>query len=80
MDPKKLAAFEAALADLLGSAMVPRWVVVAETFESDGTLCLADLTSPGLAYWDFTGMLTAAAQGRSAQPAWSYASENDEDS
>lgn len=61
-----------AIAAAIDVPMVTRYVVVAEIITSDGEQCLADLTSPGLPYWDFTGMLTAAMQGREAQPMWSY--------
>ena len=73
----KAATAQDAIADLLEVPMVTRWVVVAETIDANGERCLADITSPGLAYWDATGMLIAAAQGRAAQPMWSLADDDE---
>ena len=70
--------FEQALIDLTESERVTRWVVVAEIINRDGSQCLADITSPGLPYWDFTGMLTSALQGREAQPTWSAGGDDDD--
>lgn len=71
MDATKASALQYALTDLLDVSMVTRYVIVAEVISDDGSQSLADLTSPGLPYWDFTGMLTFALQGREAQPMWS---------
>lgn len=79
LDAKHSEAVATAIANLCGAAMVTRWVVVAEVVGSDGSLGLADVTSPGLAYWDFGGMLTAALQGREAQPVWSYNPDEEEE-
>lgn len=79
LDPAKAEALRQAIADLIEQPMITRWVVVAETIDRDGSMNLADVTSPGLAYWDFTGMLTAALQGREAQPMWSYDDSEDVD-
>lgn len=78
IDPAKTAKAHDAISDLLGVPMVTRWVIVAECINEDGEQELADITSPGLPYWDFTGMLTSAVQGREAQPMWSYDGEDDE--
>lgn len=72
LDPKAQADLHRAIADAIGEPMVTRYVVVAEVITVDGEQSLADLTSPSLPYWDFTGMLTSALQGREAQPMWSY--------
>lgn len=77
LDPAKAALVQQSIADLLDVPIVTRWVVVAEVITEDGEQELHDVTSPGMPYWDFTGMLTAAAQGREAQPMWSYDEDDD---
>ena len=72
LDPNAQADLQGAIAAAIDVPMVTRYVVVAEAITSDGEQQLADLTSPGLPFWDFIGMLTSALQGREAQPLWSY--------
>ena len=64
---------------LLGVPMVTRWVLVAEIIDADGSRGLADCTSPGLAYWDVTGMLTSALQTRASQPIWTIDDDTEGD-
>lgn len=77
IDPAAIGRLQQAVQDITGASMVTRFVVVAETVGDDGELLLSDITSPGLPYWDFTGMLTAAAQGREAQPMRAYSDEDE---
>lgn len=79
LDSQRTTALQQAIADLTGVSMVTRYVVVAEVVNEDGSLGLADVTSPGMPYWDFTGMLTAALQGREAQPMWAHDPDGDDD-
>lgn len=51
----------------------------AEVIDADGSRGLADCTSPGLAYWDVTGMLTSVLQHRAGQPNWTIPDDDDDD-
>ena len=71
----KVAALEAAITDALGAEMTTRWVVVAETADSDGEVSLASLCSPGLPVWVRSGMLRWEADTLAGQPLWTYAED-----
>ena len=72
----KTAAIEAAITDALDAAIATRWVVVAETVDSDGEVSLASLCSPGLPVWVRSGMLRWEADTLAGQPIWT--AEDDE--
>ena len=74
----KVAAIEAAITDALDAEIATRWVVVAETVDSNGEVSLASLCSPGLPVWVGSGMLRWEADTLAGQPVWSYAEDDDE--
>ena len=72
----KVAAIEAAITAAFDAEMATRWVVVAETVDSDGEVSLASLCSPGLPVWVRSGMLRWEADTMAGQPIWTA---NDDD-
>ena len=74
----KAAAIEAAITDALDAEIATRWVVVAETVDSNGEVSLASLCSPGLPLWVRSGMLRWEADTLAGQPVWSYSEDDDE--
>ena len=75
-----LQALQTAVGNLVDSPMVTRWVVVAETMEDDGSVCLVNITSPGLAPYVASGMMRWEADALAAQPRWTvYASADADD-
>ena len=69
----KTAAIEAAITDALDAEMATRWVVVAETVDSNGEVSLASLCSPDLPVWVRSGMLRWEADTLAGQPLWTDA-------
>lgn len=65
-DAELLTAIQAAT----DSAMVTRYLVIAECIGEDGEPYLADLTSPGMPYYVAMGMAHSVLQSRGPQPAW----------
>ena len=57
------------------SAIVTRYLVIAECIGEDGEPYLADLTSPGMPYYVALGMAHSVLQSRGPQPAWHDAIE-----
>ena len=74
----KTAAIEAAITDALDAEIATRWVVVAETVDSNGEVSLASLCSPGLPVWVRSGMLRWEADTLAGQPIWTD-KDDDED-
>ena len=72
----KTAAIEAAITDAIDDAEIAtRWVVVAETVDSNGEVSLASLCSPGLPVWVRSGMLRWEADTLAGQPLWADAED-----
>ena len=71
----KTAAIEAAITDAFDAEMATRWVVVAETVDSNGEVSLAGLCSPGLPVWVRSGMLRWEADTLAGQPLWTNAED-----
>ena len=61
--------------DALDAEIATRWVVVAETVDSDGEVSLASLCSPGLPMWVRSGMLRWEADTLAGQPLWTDAED-----
>ena len=57
------------------SAMVTRYLVIAECIGEDGEPYLAELTSPGMPYYVAMGMAHNVLQSRGPQPMWHDAVE-----
>ena len=75
IDNTKVAALEAAITDTLGAEIATRWVVVAETVDSNGEVSLASLCSPGLPVWVRSGMLRWEADTLAGRPLWTDAED-----
>ncbi len=70
-DAELLTAIQAAT----DSAMVTRYLVIAECIGEDGEAYLADLTSPGMPYYVAMGLAHSVLQSHGPQPMWHNAIE-----